>query len=97
MFKTIALITLLSTSTVSAFTSFGGVNLPNLDFNMAENAIESSRAVKKQAAALNSSVSDVERMSRKVFLVTLDNDCSFVATFGAWSKVSVAQNTVSCN
>jgi hypothetical protein len=90
MFITIALFTLLSTQ-ASAF------NFPNLDFNMAENAIESSKAVKEQATALNSSVADVERISRKVYLVTLDNDCSFVATFGAWSKVSVSKKTISCN
>ena len=92
MFKTIALAALMSVS-ASAFVSIPSVQFPNLDFDMAKNAIAKSDSLKSLTDA---EVESVEKIAKRTFLVSLDNGCTAVAVFGKRSVVTVDESTLDC-
>ncbi len=90
MLKKIALLALVTTQ-VSAFT------LPNLDFDMAERAIENSAAVQSAAADLGEEVVDVQKIGKKTYRVTFEGGCDLTAAFGKRSKVYIVEDSFFCN
>ncbi len=93
MFKALTIAFVLSTS-ANAFT---GVNFPNLDFDMAENAIRNSDAVQSASEDLGEEVVDVEKIAKKTYRVTFEGGCDLTAKFGKWSKVYIVPNSFFCN
>jgi len=95
MLKRIALITLACTQ-LSAMASVSGFSLPRLDFDMAETAIKKSAAMKSLTTTMGTEVISADKVAKRTFLVSLDNGCTVVATFGKFSKVSVNNSSLDC-
>lgn len=92
MLKTLILFLGLTT-TAHAYT----VNLPNLDFTMAERAIENSEAVQSAADNLGMDIVDVYKVGKKTYRVVFSGGCDITAKFGKWSKVSIVKDSFFCN
>ncbi|MBC99266.1 MAG: hypothetical protein CME63_16100 [Halobacteriovoraceae bacterium] len=87
-------VSLILSSSANAFVSF---NLPNLDFDMAENAIMRSEAVQSASADLGEEVVDVEKVGKNTYLVVFEGGCDLTAKFGKWSKVYIVKDSFFCN
>jgi len=92
MFKALVLFIGL-TATSHAYT----LNLPNLDFDMAERAIESSEAVQNAADNLGMDIVDVYKVGKKTYRVVFSGGCDITAKFGKGSKVSIVPDSFFCN